>query len=232
MTAAMTTDRRARTSQVRALARLLTGYQLNVLVWAFAIGIAINILAYFIPTFIEIVVGDKEISGRVTFFGAPVMAVAITAFVVAIVNAGYSRLFISQGASRRAVAAGNLVSLAVVWLVVIAVALASMLLWDAIPRPDHFMPLFENPPAAGFAIVLMGALAAVLVLGALIATVFQRWHWLVGVVSLVIMAIVLPNVIAARPVLIDAVTWPGFPWIVAAAFVGLYLWMVRGIEVK
>ncbi len=222
----------ASTAQIRSLGRILTRSQLHAFWWALGIGFLITALGYFVPPFIEVVIGDKEISGTITFFGAPAVAVLITSFVTAIDNSGYTRVFISQGAARNAIAQANLLSLAIIWAIGVVLALVSFLLWNVIPKTERLTSLFGERFTVGNWIAVAGAFAVVLIFGALVATLFQRRHWSKGVATLIVLLVILPNVLAQFPETVSVLTWQGTPWIVAAILGGTYFWMIRGVEVK
>ncbi|SNU00572.1 hypothetical protein SAMN06298212_102104 [Ruaniaceae bacterium KH17] len=215
-----------RTQQSVAIGRYLTTSYVWVLIWA----IGILAVAYIGFSVLKVTFSFNDLSG--TWFIGPPSAVAIVvAFVVAIINSGYSRVMIGQGATRRNIAIGNLLAAGVAWILVILFRLGEAAFERFVPSYESIETQLEFAPGVPGYISLAGFVALVLVFGALITATFQRWHWIVGVLGLIIIVLVLPVIVVATPVLQTAVLWPGTPWIAAVLTAALFYWVLRGVEV-
>lgn len=229
----MTTATVKRGPQAIWIGRYLASSYVFVLLWALVIGVVAYIILANIPAIFSLTVGDKQITsdGR-WFIGPPGVAVAMVAFVVAIVNAGYSRVLIAQGATRRSVAVGNLLASIVGLGFVIAVRAIEALI-------EYFMPSYVSAETqlgitmGAYEYVFgAGVMALLLVWGSTIAASFQRWFWPVGVLGIVAVVVGIPALIAAVPAVGQALVWVGTPWILTAVVAGIYAWILRGVEVN
>lgn len=146
----------------------------------------------------EPVDGDVIVSFSTTIFGIPLGAVAIAAFVLSIVQVGsFTRALVANGATRTALTLAHLANVLLIALVASAVAAAVLALEVAfaggwigstfgLESGDTFA---DGVPAlvSGFG----GALAALLA-GGLLAAIFLRWPWWVGVGLLATVLWVIP----------------------------------------
>jgi len=135
----------------------------------------------------EPVDGEVVVSFSTTIFGIPLGAVAIAAFVVSIAQVGsFTRALIATGATRTALTLAHLANVLLIALAASAVAAAVLALEVAfaggwigstfgLEDGDTFA---DGVPA--LLTGLGGALVALLA-GGLIAAVFLRWPWWVGV---------------------------------------------------
>lgn len=219
-------------TQARRIAGYIAKDTFTVLVWAIAIGVAINLLVYNLPIVFEFFVNDIGLSSGQWFIAPPVAAVVIVGFTLAIVYSGYSRIFIAQGATRGSIALANALALGVTLGITIIVHAVSMLLERFFPWAVTVESQFDLRFQWTHYVWVIGLIAGVLLFGSLIAATFQRWTWLVGVVGLVLIVFGLPVLAAQLPVLVTIAMWPGTPWIGAALVGALFVWVLRGVEVN
>ena len=230
----MTTAIAFRKPQAIWIGGYLTTSYLWILGWVLVIAIVVNLILQNVPALFTFEwAQDAEFTtNSLSFIMPPVGAVLITAFVIAIVNAGYTRILIGQGATRSAIAIGNLLAIAAGLAFVVVAAILWRLVENSVPGLVSIESQLDMEIGLREYVWLIGLVAVVLVFGALIATLFQRWHWIVGTALIVLAVIGLPYVMLGTPTILDAFDWVGTPWIVAAVLAALYAWLVRGVEVN
>ena len=205
-----------------------------VLGWILVIAIAVNLILQQFPTVFSFTwAEDAEVTATsLAFIVPPIATVAVAAFVIAIVNAGYTRIMIGQGATRGAIAVGNLLAMGVGLAFIVATAL----LWRAVESLVPGIVSIESQPDLDLGwrqyVWLVGIMAAALVFGGFVCTLFQRWHWIVGTALLVTVLVILPWFTLATPLILQIIDWWGTPWISAAILAGIFAWLVRGVEVN
>ncbi len=205
-----------------------------VLGWVLVIAIAVNLILQQFPTVFRFTwAEDAEVTATsLAFIVPPIATVAVTAFVIAIVNAGYTRIMIGQGATRGAIAVGNLLAMGVGLAFIVATAL----LWRAVENLVPGIVSIESQLSLDLGwrqyVWMVGIMAAALVFGGFVCTLFQRWHWIVGTALLVTVLVILPWFTLATPLILQIIDWWGTPWISAAILAGIFAWLVRGVEVN
>lgn len=189
-----------------------------------------------------------ESDGEVIFafttsaFSVPLAAVGIAAFVLAIVQtAAYTRPLVASGATRATVAAATLLNGA--WMVLLVNVLAAVVLALEVRFAGGWIAstfgVAGGTFADGVATLLRaaGQVSLAVVAGMLIAALFLRWPWWVGVGVLVVILWVIPILApfvvpaALADTLSAIVAWPGLPAVGVVVLAGAYWVVMKGLRV-
>lgn len=186
---------------------------------------------------LEVVTDGDGVTLVASLFILPV-AVGIAAVVMAVVLAARTRVYVASGATRRAVAVGQL-------LTTLAMAAAVLLLTAAVllvvgRGPAGALELVQADGAGDVATMTVRALGAVLLAttaAAAITALFLRWPWWVGVGALVLLFTVLPTITAfLLPAVTGAVDrasgWWAWDLSMAVVSALVYWWVIRRVPVR
>ena len=234
MTTATLQHAAPRSSQGLWIGKYLSHSYLWALGWVLVIAIAANLILQAFPSVFTFTFAEdaEVVTTTLGFIIPPVAAVAVTAFVIAIVNAGYSRIMIGQGATRGAIAVGNLLAMGVGLAFIVVAALLWRAVENLVPSIVSIETQLDLTLGWRQYVWIVGIMAAALVFGGFVCTLFQRWHWIVGTALLVTVLVILPWFTLATPLILQIIDWWGTPWISAAILAGIFAWLVRGVEVN
>lgn len=238
---------RPRSANSTQLKRLSAVYSLSILQTigiAVAIGLAVSGVLWVVLRIFGVDTGNVEImdpdrpqvmiaSFAISWFGIPLAAAAIAAFVHSIViGAGHTRVPIANGATRTNVTLATLAASVVGGVVIIVLTLLTYLGEKllGIAAPDSMFGGLRTIDVAGG----MLAIFFILVAGLAIGAVFIRYHWLVGVTALVTANWILP-------LLAERFNWGWYSWLVEFGLIqsmillalaaGAYAFLLRKLQV-
>lgn len=231
----------ANATQVRRLARRHVVDIFETMAWSTAVGAVITLIGWLLARWFagraSITIEGEQVYS--TWFAVPLGVAFVSVFVHQIVmGAGYSRIPIAMGASRRNLTFANLISTT---LATLALGLGAVLVYflETSFNLEMVERLFDlaalgDPSITNVILVGMVGVFSVLLFGLAVGVVFVRYHWLVGTLTLVILLMVLP-------ILANRFHWNWYFWLgefglaqhlVASALAGAaYILMMRRIPV-
>lgn len=169
---------------------------------------------------------------------ALVIAAGVAAVVIPVVLAARTRVYVAAGATRRSVAVGQLVTVAVVCAYVLV--LAAVVLLVAGRGVGGAMALVGAYDAGELMVVALRATASLLLAmlaGSAIAVMFLRWPWWVGTLVLAALFLIAPVAVAwGWPTFAgrtdDVTAWWAFDLGLALLAAGLYWLILRRVPVR
>ncbi|MGD8201042.1 hypothetical protein ACQE98_10300 [Ornithinimicrobium sp. W1679] len=186
---------------------------------------------------LEVIADGDGVTLVASLFILPV-AVGIASVVMAVVLAARTRVYVATGATRRAVATAQL--LTVLGSAAYVLLVTAVVLLVVGRGPDGALALLQADGAGDVAILGVSALGAVLLgmAGAtMITALFLRWPWWVGVGLLLLLFVVLPPVttflLPAVGAAVDRASgWWGWDLSVAVVVAALFWWILRRVPVR
>ncbi|MGC5585004.1 hypothetical protein [Ornithinimicrobium sp. W1665] len=186
---------------------------------------------------LEVIADGDGVTLIASLFILPV-AVGIASVVMAVVLAARTRVYVATGATRRAVATAQL--LTVLGSAAYVLLVTAVVLLVVGRGPDGALALLQADGAGDVATLSVSALGAVLLgmAGAtMITALFLRWPWWVGVGLLLLLFVVLPPVttflLPAVGAAVDRASgWWGWDLSVAVVVAALFWWILRRVPVR
>ncbi|HZK05058.1 MAG TPA: hypothetical protein VFC82_04330 [Actinomycetaceae bacterium] len=196
-----TSSSSANAGQIRRLTRNLTADIFQTMAWSAVGGVVVTLVGWLFSEWSGGRVGITVEGDHVhtTWFGITLVVALIAAFVQAIImGAGFSRVPIAMGATRRNITIANLITTAIA-TITLGLAAFVVYLLESTFNLEMTERLFDamgvDPGLGDVAIaVLIGTVGvfAGLLFGLAVGVVFVRFHWLVGVIALVLIFVVIP----------------------------------------